>query len=139
MPTLPVIELSKQVSAPLITMRTIQPVWRALRRLVAIPKPWQQISIAVVGDAKMRQLNQRYRQQPTVTDVLSFPYGADGGEIVLCYPQAKRQAHAKQVPLQRELNWLLVHGLLHLLGYDHERARDALVMRPLEQAILAYV
>lgn len=136
---MPIIELSKHVSAPLITTQSLQRVWRALRHLVTIPKSWRQVSVVVVGDAKMKQLNQQHRQQSVVTDVLSFPYGRDGGEIVLCYPQAKRQAAAKQVSLQQELDWLTVHGLLHLLGYDHERMADAQVMRPLEQAILAYV
>ena len=97
------------------------------------------MSVVVVGDAEMKGLNQRYRQQASVTDVLSFPYGHDGGEIVLCYSQAKRQAKLKQDSLRREVSWLLIHGLLHLLGYDHERTRDAQVMRPLEQKILAYV
>ena len=139
MPTKPVIELSKHVSAPLITTQSLQRVWRALRRLITIPKSWCQVSVVVVNDTEMKRLNQQYRHQSTVTDVLSFPYGEDGGEIVLCYPQAKRQAAVKQVSLQRELDWLTVHGLLHILGYDHERMADAQVMRPLEQAILAYV
>lgn len=139
MPTKPVIELSKHVSGPLITTQSLQRVWRVLRHLVTIPKSWRQVSVVVVGDAEMKQLNQQHRQQAMVTDVLSFPYGKDGGEIVLCYPQAKRQAALKQVSLRRELDWLLIHGFLHLLDYDHERAVDAKVMRPLEQQILAYV
>ncbi len=128
-----------QVVAPQLTNPLVQRVWRAVQRQVTVPRRWQQVSVVVVGDTAMRRLNQRYRQVNAVTDVLSFPYGADGGEVVICYPQAKRQAVSKQVALRSELAWLLTHGLLHILGYDHERAKDANVMRPLEQRILQYV
>lgn len=139
MPTKPVIELSKHVSAPLITTQSLQRVGRALRHLITVPKSWCQVSVVVVGDAEMKQLNQQHRQQSVVTDVLSFPYGKDGGEIVLCYPQAKRQARQKQVSLRSELAWLLIHGFLHLLGFDHETAAETKQMRSLEQKILLYV
>ncbi|EKD78374.1 MAG: hypothetical protein ACD_41C00358G0003 [uncultured bacterium] len=138
-PTQPAIELVKHVSAPRLTRSRIQHIWQVVKQRVSLPSRWRQVSVVVVGAAEMKQLNQRYRHDPTVTDVLSFPYGTDGGEIVLCYPQAKRQSAAKQVSLTSELDWLLVHGFLHVLGYDHEQAKDAQVMRPLEQAILAYV
>lgn len=133
------IELSKRVSAPPVTAAQLQHVWNILAQHVRVPAAWRTVSVAVVDDAAMRRLNKLYRQVNDVTDVLSFPYGRDGGEVVLCYPQAKRQARLKQTPLRRELNWLTVHGFLHLLGYDHERPRDAQIMRPLEQKILAYV
>ncbi|MBI4407228.1 MAG: rRNA maturation RNase YbeY [Candidatus Kerfeldbacteria bacterium] len=138
MPTL-TIELRKQVVAPQLTHPLVQRVWRAVQRQVTVPQRWQQVSVVVVGDTAMKRLNQRYRHSATVTDVLSFPYGADGGEVVVCYPQAKRQAASKQVSVRSELAWLLTHGLLHILGYDHELAKDANVMRPLEQRILQYV
>lgn len=133
------IELRTQVAAPQLTNPLVQRVWRAVQYQVTVPRRWQQVSVVVVGDTVMKRLNQRYRQVNAVTDVLSFPYGADGGEVVICYPQAKRQAASKQVSLRSELTWLLTHGLLHILGYDHERAKDAKVMRPLEQRILQYV
>lgn len=133
------IELRTQVAAPQLTQQLVQRVWRAVQRQVAVPPHWQELSVVAVGDVRMKRLNQRYRQVAAVTDVLSFPYGSAGGEVVLCYPQAKRQAASKQVALQYELTWLLTHGLLHILGYDHERPKDANVMRPLERRILHYV
>lgn len=86
----------------------------------------------------MQQMNQRYRATAAVTDVLSFRYSATAADILICYPQAQRQAKAKQQSLRHECAWLVIHGLLHWLGYDHETAADAKIMRPLEQRILAY-
>ena len=134
-----IVELHKAVRATVLSQAFVQQMVTAVKRMVPFPKSWQTISVVVVGDVAMRRLNQRYRQQNYIPDVLSFPYGADGGEIVLCYAQAKRQANQKQVELRRELAWLLIHGLLHVLGYDHETAADANIMRPLEQKILTYV
>ena len=78
----------------------------------------------------MRTLNRRYRRKDRTTDVLSFPFregpypdvsGLALGDIVISLPAAERQAREAGDPLQRELDRLLVHGLLHLLGYDHEQ------------------
>ncbi len=134
-----ILELHRAVAAPLLTEAFIQRVVKAVQRCVALPKHWKTISVAVVGDHAMRRLNNRYRQQSYIPDVLSFPYGSDGGEIVLCYPQAVRQAKQKQVTIRGELAWLIVHGCLHIMGYDHESEADAKIMRPLEQQILRYV
>jgi probable rRNA maturation factor len=133
------LELQRSVSAPILTQPFVQHVVKAVQRSVRFPKQWKTLSVAAVGDQAMRRLNTRYRQQTYVPDVLSFPYGQDGGEVVICYPQAVRQAKQKQVSLKLELAWLLVHGCLHVLGYDHETEADAKIMRPLEQKILRYV
>lgn len=133
------LELQRSVHAPVLTEQFVQRVVKAVQRSVKFPKQWQTLSVAVVGDQAMRRLNTRYRQQTYVPDVLSFPYGQDGGEVVICYPQAVRQSKQKQVSLKLELAWLLVHGCLHVLGYDHETEVDAKIMRPLEQKILRYV
>ena len=78
----------------------------------------------------MRSLNRRYRGKDRTTDVLSFSFreGAFGGlqhrmlgDIVISVPAARRQANAAGETFQSEMDRLLVHGLLHLLGYDHER------------------
>lgn len=113
-------------------------IWEVMRLFVKFPST-ACLTVIVVGDQAMRALNQRYRNVHSVTDVLSFAYDKQTGDIVVCYPQAKRQAIAKQHTLQRECAWLVVHGLLHWLGYDHERAADANVMRPLEKHIMQYV
>ncbi len=106
-----------------------------------------EISLAIVGDSRMRKLNKMYRGSNRVTDVLSFgdksvfPYlikafspkekkekfveAPDGinrlGEIIICYPRAKKQARKSGHSLEKELIILLIHGTLHLLGYDHEK------------------
>lgn len=95
------------------------------------------VAVAVVGDARVRALNRQYRRKDYATDVLSFPAGngvpdaADAGslngyagpylgDIVIARGVARRQAQAAGHPESTELRVLALHGLLHLLGYDHE-------------------
>jgi probable rRNA maturation factor len=71
----------------------------------------------------MRALNRRFRRKDRTTDVLSFPAAGGGGflgDLVISAPEARRQARAAGVPLRASMEKLLLHGLLHLLGYDHE-------------------
>ena len=97
-----------------------------------------EVTVAIVADAKMRALNRQFRGKDAVTDVLSFPAGKTVpgtffggiqrkrfpepflGEIVIARGVALRQARALGHPLATELRILALHGLLHLLGYDHE-------------------
>ncbi|MDA0691793.1 MAG: rRNA maturation RNase YbeY [Nitrospinae bacterium] len=90
-----------------------------------------ELSILIVDDAKIRQLNHQYRNIDTATDVLSFPQneGEDTefisqmlGDVVISVETAHRQAMEHQFSLEQELVLLLIHGTLHLLGYDHERS-----------------
>jgi probable rRNA maturation factor len=84
------------------------------------------VAVALVGDARVRELNRRYRRKDRPTDVLSFPAdamppsAAPLGDIVIATGVAKRQARAAGHSPQTELRVLALHGLLHLLGYDHE-------------------
>jgi len=82
-----------------------------------------QLTIALVSDARVRSLNRRYRRKSTATDVLSFPAEEPSqlGDVVIATGVARRQAKAAGHSLQTELRVLALHGLLHLLGYDHER------------------
>ena len=73
------------------------------------------LSIAFVDDATMRALNRRYRHKNRTTDVLTFP-----GEIVISLDQARRQARDEKHSLATEVRYLIAHGILHALGYDHE-------------------
>lgn len=132
------ISVVRQVTAPLAQPRRIQQLFQITTRYVTAPKPFT-VSAAVIGDATMRKLNNRYRQSNMVTDVLSFSYSKHDGELVICYPQVVRQARSKLLSVNQELSWVTVHGLLHLLGYDHETPTDAKIMRPLEQLILQHV
>ena len=81
------------------------------------------VTVAVVPDTRVRLLNRQYRRKDTATDVLSFPSDERGylGDIVIASGVARRQAAAGGHSLQTELRVLALHGLLHLLGYDHER------------------
>ena len=81
------------------------------------------VTIALVSDSRIRALNGQYRRQDRVTDVLSFPSRERGflGDIVMASGLARRQAREAGHALQTELRVLALHGLLHLLGYDHER------------------
>ena len=90
------------------------------------------VAVAIVTDRRVRQLNQRYRRKDRVTDVLSFPSDERGerGDVVIAAGTARRQAAEAGHSLQTELRVLALHGLLHLLGYDHER--DAGQMARLE-------
>jgi len=86
----------------------------------------REVSVLFCADGRMRSLNRRYRGLDRPTDVLSFPAGAgvpsDGflGDIVISVPYASRSARKRDEPPAREIDRLLVHGLLHLAGYDHE-------------------
>jgi len=90
------------------------------------------LSIALVSDTEMRKLNKRYRGKDYATDVLSFP-GVPLGDIVIARGLARRQARAARHSFTAELRVLSLHGLLHLLGYDHER--DHGEMRRLERRL----
>ncbi len=85
-----------------------------------------ELSIALVSDVQIKRLNKLYRNKDKPTDVLSFPIGEKVedwlilGDIVISVDTAKRQAKELGHSLEEELKRLLVHGLVHLLGYDHE-------------------
>jgi probable rRNA maturation factor len=79
-----------------------------------------ELSIALVDDARIKELNRKYRKIDRVTDILAFDYG----EIIICLDQAKRQAKELNNALKKELSILLVHGILHLAGYDDETKKD---------------
>ena len=94
--------------------------------------PDAEVSVLLLGDRAMRSLNRRYRGKDRTTDVLSFPLREGSfprvqrhllGDIVISLPTAARQAKAAGGTLLDEIDRLLVHGFLHLLGYDHERGR----------------
>ena len=107
-----------------------------------------ELSVLIVDDAFMRPLNLQYRGYDKTTDVLSFSQQeglivpgecADGllmGDIVISVETARRQALAHGKTLADELRMLLVHGLCHLLGHDHETDEEAAVMEKLEQQVL---
>ena len=92
------------------------------------------LAIALVSDARMRALNRRYRRQDYATDVLSFE--GDGlGDLVIATGVARRQAREAGHAYRTELRVLALHGLLHLLGYDHEDPDDKARMARVESRL----
>ena len=114
-----------------------------------------EISLVITGEKRIRSLNKKYRKIDKITDVLSFG-NADGlhssaetmepaispdgiiylGEIFICYPQAVKQAKQKNHSTRKEITILLIHGILHLLGYDHRGDYENSEMKVLEGKIL---
>ncbi|OGY55276.1 MAG: rRNA maturation RNase YbeY [Candidatus Buchananbacteria bacterium RIFCSPLOWO2_01_FULL_46_12] len=106
------------------------------------------ISLALVGGPAMKKLNKAYRGKDSVTDVLSFaeqdiknplknkPTGRYWGEVIICYSQDVKQARQNKKPVKEELEWLLVHGVLHILGHDHYKPKETKLMRYLEKRII---
>ncbi|MBU3901637.1 rRNA maturation RNase YbeY [Patescibacteria group bacterium] len=100
----------------------------------AVLKFKKEISLVFIGDAKMKELNKKYRGKNKTTDVLSFE---ELNEIFICLPQAKKQARELKVSINCELTRLLTHGIVHLKGYDHAKsAREATRMFRVEEKIL---
>jgi len=113
--------------------------------LGALKQGRAELSIALVGDREMRPLNSKYRRKKQTTDVLSFlvedqpMLGAKIlGDVVISVEQARRQAKQRGNTLKSEMATLLIHGILHLLGYDHEKSpRQAKIMFARERKLYA--
>lgn len=101
------------------------------------------VSVAIVSPREIKKLNKIYRKKDAVTDVLSFEsedeFGLDEegiGEIIICLDQAKKQARELKYSYKKEINRLVLHGYLHLLGFDHIKNKDAKTMEALEEKIM---
>ncbi len=117
------IEINNQIPSASLNFFLKKVAGACLKKL-AIKK---NISIVLVADKKIQELNKIYRQKNKVTDVLSFGDWDDKkflGEVFICLSQAKRQAKKYGTTLKQELTRLLVHGLLHLAGFDHEKTKQ---------------
>lgn len=111
------------------------------------------LTVRLVSDETIRELNRRYRGINKATDVLSFPLVERGGaqfvlppritrelgDVVVSYDRAVEQARRYGHSLERELGYLVVHGVLHILGYDHEKEEERKQMRAREEAIMQEV
>jgi len=111
----------------------------AQRLLAAAGVPKANLSIALVGDRAIRRLNRIHRGKDRATDVLSFG-GSNGpgaflGDVVISLDRAARQAAAYDATLDAEVRRLLVHGVAHLSGYDHETAPDRTRMQRFERKL----
>lgn len=122
------------------------------------PAGQSSLSVVVADEQTLHDLNLRFRGLDEPTDVLSFGYNSDSnapdsqsgfpadptgsndlGEVILCYPLATRQADEHNVSIQEELALLTIHGVLHLLGHDHDEDEAEAVMKQMERQALAIV
>ncbi len=110
----------------------------AARRAARLPAR-RRLTILLADDARLKRLNHDFRGKKKPTNVLSFPSGAPdyAGDVALAYGVTRAEALAANKPFADHARHLVVHGVLHLAGYDHMTARDAEIMEPLETRVLA--
>ena len=147
------VELSDEQDDP-VEHETMHTVAAAVVRGEQLPADTE-ISLTLVDEATMAELNHSHMGRSGPTDVLSFPIETmapgliptpiDGGpplvlgDVIICPPVVRRNADSAEVPFEDEMALMVVHGILHLLGYDHEDDGDAEVMEQRERDLLASV
>jgi len=122
------IEINKLVSDK-IGFKFLEKFAKKVLKLIKLDIP--ELSVAVVDDKKMIALNKQYKKHNYTTDVLAFDYG----EMIICLDQAKRQAKELKHSLKEELEILLIHGILHLSGYDDGTKKDFNKMKIKQEGI----
>lgn len=125
---------------------TDEDITKWARLALASRKQDTEISILLVDDEEMSQLNEAYRHKKGPTNVLSFPFEKPDnielsllGDLVICVPQMLREAKAQHKSIHEHFAHLTIHGCLHLLGFDHETTKDAEQMESREIEILKQV
>ena len=99
-----------------------------------------EICISFIDDESMRHLNATYRNIDKTTDVLSFAQdGHNLGDVVISFETARRNAARYKTSLKNEIRRLVVHGILHLLGYNHKKKKEREIMRNKEKELIAYI
>jgi probable rRNA maturation factor len=135
------VDIVCRVARRKISLRRVK---RSARKILGlIDERDAELSLAFVANREIEKLNRKYRNQPKPTDVLSFPAGDTLagrhrllGDVVISVDRAEEQAKAGGWTLKEEIDRLLIHGILHLSGYDHERSKkDAQIMRAMERKI----
>jgi len=150
-PSRPAYRIEVQVARPFRSVLRAAWLRRIARRVLAAEDAGPtELGVVISDDTTVRELNRRYLGVDEPTDVLSFGLGEEGdgpfalppgeaaalGEVIVSYPTAVRQAEEQGHSVEAEVAHLLVHGILHLLGYDHLEAEDERVMREREEEIL---
>lgn len=147
-----------------VTQKRLRSVAEAALEAAGAAAEGREVSVVIADDEALLELNERHRGEAAVTDVLSFsphhagPFMGEGdgpddgefpdfpspdggpeelGEVVISYPQAKRQARQAGRPVAAEVEMLVAHGVLHLLGYDHAEPDEEREMFALQDAALA--
>lgn len=140
----------KEIRIPTGIRLLIRRSCHAVLEVEELDKPFE-VSVSFISNEEIRSLNKEYRGKDDVTDVLSFPNADDGnydlnaesgcymlGDVVICIARAMEQAELYGHSLRREIGFLTVHSMLHLLGYDHENGGIQQVrMREKEEAVLS--
>jgi probable rRNA maturation factor len=112
---------------------------RALSRVLGRRTGRREVVVVFVSSSEMKRLNHQYREKNYATDILSFESADDGcvGELVLCLSVIRAQSKRTGLSERGELGYMLVHGVLHLLGYDHETREGEAEMFALQDALYA--
>jgi probable rRNA maturation factor len=95
---------------------------KAAQKILNKEKRKLDLSVVLVGPLRIKELNKRYRKKNKATDVLSFLYDSSG-EIVICPSEVKKNVKRLNSSFKKELIRVLIHGILHLLGYDHQKGK----------------
>ncbi len=131
------LEISRTVNIPELTDSVIERLFEAAAQVVPLPEALEW-SVALIDDAAIAAMNEQYRHKTGPTDVLSFRYDDDHGEIVISADRVTAQAVEYGNTVLEEGAWMVVHGILHVLGWDHERSEaEAAEQRALEIKILS--
>ena len=109
-----------------------------------LPGEAYRVTLVLTGDEEMRNLNRSWRGQDKPTNVLSFPADAVRdrgflGDLVFAYETARKEADEQRIPLSNHISHLVIHGMLHLLGFDHAADEDAERMETIERTALASI
>lgn len=115
-----------------------------VRAALAGRRPSAQLVVRIVGEAEGRELNETYRgRKKGPTNVLSFPFDEPAlldppllGDVVVCAPVVEREAREQGKAVQAHWAHLVIHGVLHLIGYDHEEENEAVIMESTERAVM---
>ena len=138
------LQLSVQYGAGRAGLPAKSSLWRwASAALHGLGRERVALGVRIVGAAESADLNRRFRRRHGPTNVLSFPFEAPSGtrsevlgDLVICAPVVRREARAQRKPERAHWAHMVVHGILHLRGYDHMNRRDATAMEKKEIRIL---
>jgi probable rRNA maturation factor len=151
---MPKIQLSIRIEKPFVRLVSKVKLRQAVKLTLihtGMNSPVE-MGLVIAGDDTVHELNRSFRNVDSTTDVIAFALSAQDanaelfitppddvihlGEVIISYPQAKRQAQEQRHPLERELALLVAHGVLHLLGYDHGLPEQGEKMRAMESKVL---
>jgi probable rRNA maturation factor len=138
------IEDTRWRAVPLISKKTRRAIAACLEQTLFLLPKTSELSILLCDDAKIRELNKEWRKIDKATNVLSFPVGDPKlesllGDIVISFETLDREARTEGKTFSDHYLHMIVHGFLHLLGFDHEVIEEAKVMEQCEREVLARI